>query len=211
MTTETFPVVDRLSLAALDVQPRSRDWSRGYPEDWDYMEAVYVDTLGRSVTPETRLTDDDVRALAADEDRAFDDDPDDVDDEDRRALASDLWNEGRDGGAVEGPMMSYDYPLPGARYTWAHAERIADLPLCIVYDNDADEDAYSLALTGGGMDLSWEICEAFMRLGFLPPVHFADGLPGMAGKGRSETDRWIIAGCRRSLEIARDRASRRSA
>lgn len=97
----------------------------------------------------------------------------------------------------EGPMMSYYYPLadfdgdPGDA-----AESIRDLPLCVVRIEERDE--YGLALTGGGMDLSWEICEAFMRLGFLPPVHFCE-LPQMAGRGTSARDRKIIAACRRSL------------
>ena len=51
------------------------------------------------------------------------------------------------------------------------------------------------------MNLAWEICEAFMLLGFLPPLHFCD-LPGMAGRGASAKDRWIIAGCLKSCVIA---------
>ena len=58
------------------------------------------------------------------------------------------------------------------------AKALVDLPLCIVYL--IEEEAYFLALTGGGMDLTWQICEAYMRLGYLPPTHFSR-LPRYAG------------------------------
>jgi hypothetical protein len=97
----------------------------------------------------------------------------------------------------DGPMMNYYYPLECYDETpEADAEKLRNLPLCIVRIEETG--MYGLALTGGGMDLSWEICEAFMRLGFLPPVHFCR-LPAMAGRGQSQRDRWIIAACRRSL------------
>jgi hypothetical protein len=96
----------------------------------------------------------------------------------------------------EGPMMSYWYPF-AISDTDDAAKIIAHLPLCIVTVNDVT----GLALTGGGMDLSWAICEAFMLLGSLPPVHFA-GLPAMCGRGTSAKDRWIVAGCVKSAVVA---------
>ena len=105
----------------------------------------------------------------------------------------------------EGPMMSYYYPLPGFRGDPNEAaKRIVDLPLCLVYF--PKEDDYALALTGGGMNLQWEICEAFIRLGYLPPVRFSD-LPNMAGRGKSKRDQVIIRACLRSFDGARDRAT----
>jgi hypothetical protein len=98
----------------------------------------------------------------------------------------------------EGPMMNYYYPLPFDPSDTAIAE-LANLPLCVVY---VDEDP-ALALTGGGMDLSWEICEAFMRLGCLPPLHFA-GLPAMAGRGENADDLRIILICEQAVERARE-------
>lgn len=108
----------------------------------------------------------------------------------------------------EGPMMNYYYPLPDLRRVGDDpheaASRIADLPLCVVEFQDG---GYALALTGGGMDLSWEICEAFTRLGFLPPVHFAD-LPAMTGYPRTEEHRYTIQACVRSAEVAEGWARR---
>ena len=103
-------------------------------------------------------------------------------------------------------MMNYYYPidLDAERDDLEEAaKKLVDLPLCIVTFEDSDTIA--LALTGGGMDLSWEICEAYMLLGYLPPLHFCD-LPGISGRGTSNRDKWIIAGCRRSAKFNRDNA-----
>lgn len=96
---------------------------------------------------------------------------------------------------AEGPMMNYWYPIEISD-GYDAAELIADLPLCVVQINGT----FGLALTGGGMDLSWEICEAFTKLGELPPVHFCN-LPRMAGRGKSPKDRYIISACRASLMV----------
>lgn len=94
-----------------------------------------------------------------------------------------------------GPMMNYYYPIPFDPTDDALSE-LAHLPLCFV---EVDGEP-GLALTGGGMDLSWEICEGFMRLGLLPPLHFA-GLPAMAGRGESADDIAIARACERSADV----------
>jgi hypothetical protein len=103
---------------------------------------------------------------------------------------------------AEGPMMSYFYPCD-IRDAEEAARLLVDTCVCVV---NVDGKT-GLALTGGGMDLSWEICEAFMVLGHLPPLHFAD-LPGMAGRGTDKRDRWIVAGCVASARLAVQRAKR---
>lgn len=92
----------------------------------------------------------------------------------------------------EGPLMNYGYLIEVNNLE--EARLLGGLPLCLV---ELGSEMF-LALTGGGMDLGWEICEGYMRLGFLPPVHFAD-LAKMAGRGTSKLDKWIINGCRASL------------
>lgn len=90
---------------------------------------------------------------------------------------------------AEGPMMNYYYPLQesassynanvfgpfDARYDEIEAAyRLRDVSMCLVC---LDEEDYALALTGGGMDMTWTIVRAFVLLGYLPPVKFCEA-PG---------------------------------
>ena len=105
---------------------------------------------------------------------------------------------------IEGPMMNYYYPLPGSVDVEEYARSLYPLPLCLVrIDDENTEERYALALTGGGMDFSWQICEAFMRLGYLPPIHFS--LPRMA-YALDARRRWVIAGMRKALLVSKMRA-----
>lgn len=73
----------------------------------------------------------------------------------------------------EGPMMNYYWPLghslreiatcaPLVEVAW----KVRSLNLAVVEFNDF----YALALTGGGMDLSWEIAYGYVQLGYMPPL-----------------------------------------
>ncbi len=62
-------------------------------------------------------------------------------------------------------------------------------------------ERYALALTGCGMDHSWEICEAYVNFGYLPPIHFCD-LPELAGIKPDEKTQGLIDACKKSLEIS---------
>lgn len=75
--------------------------------------------------------------------------------------------------------------------------KLLGLPLCVV----EVEGEYGLALTGGGMDYGWEICEAYIRLGFLPPVYFDP--PNLTNRGESADDRVIMAAYQRGVELNR--------
>lgn len=97
----------------------------------------------------------------------------------------------------EGPMMDYWYPVKIDNPTEA-AKLLLHLPLCVV---EFEDGRTGLALTGGGMDLSWEICEAFKAIGYWPPLHFCD-LPKMSGRGESNEDRELIDACIESCRIA---------
>ncbi|MFH1485877.1 MAG: hypothetical protein ABIH46_07395 [Chloroflexota bacterium] len=107
------------------------------------------------------------------------------------------------------PMMNYLYPLPddfrkdaerrfGSIEAAAKVLSDATVNLTLIYL--MPEEEYGLALTGGGMDFSWEICEGFMTLGYLPPFHFCH-LPRMAGKRATEGNLWVLDACRRSANI----------
>ena len=58
-------------------------------------------------------------------------------------------------------------------------------PVCVV---NFVEDGAVLALTGGGMDLSWELCHAYVVLGFLPPAVLSSNL--LQGAGEVEWQGW---------------------
>lgn len=169
--------VRELYVDAIEVSPRYYDWSEGYPDRWDYIEACKCEECGKVVI---------------------------VQGEDRHRYVDDTTD--CDGYVItEGPMMNYFYPLPHFEHLepTEAARLIVDLPLCLIRLEESDE--YGLALTGGGMDLSWEICEAYMLLGYLPPITFCD-LPGMAGKRLNARNKWILAGCRRSVNVTGKRA-----
>lgn len=101
------------------------------------------------------------------------------------------------------PMMNYAYPLPGFREDPEDAQaRLEGLPVVVVLL----DDEVVLALSGGGMNLSWEICEAYARLGYRPPLQFCE-LPRMAGRGESDRDRALMALCVESGEVAKMWAS----
>lgn len=174
-----YTPVEDLYYGMLDIKPINFDWSEGYIEKWDYFAASCCEKCGQSITGRNGEAHNDL-------DRDSD----------------------CDGHVPEndGPMMNYYYPLPEFRDDpMEAAKKLEHLPLVIVEFQDSGDRA--LALSGGGMDLSWEICEAYMRLGYLPPVHFCD-LPEMAGRGKSPRDRWIIAACQRSLEGMKERQER---
>lgn len=107
------------------------------------------------------------------------------------------------------PMMNYWYPLPDdfdQDIKPADGATILQKYVCLTLVQNLKTDEYGLALTGGGMDLSWDICEAYMRLGYLPPVHFCN-LPNFAGMKFNNKTRWVIAGCSRSLKLAKREAN----
>ncbi len=163
------PSIRSLYGGAVKAVPRDFDWSEGYPETWDYYEAATCDKCGKLVY---NVHGSEIHSYIQ------------------------ISSECEGNVYAEGPMMNYFYPLPTKPDDLEAAQKaLINLPLCLVYLQDENE--WGLALTGGGMDLSWEICEAYMRLGYLPPMHFCD-LPRMCGRGTSAKDRWIMAGCKAS-------------
>jgi len=164
--------VKELNFRAIEVKPVNYDWdSEGLGETWEYWEASRCQGCNEVIVH------------SGGGEKHSDIDPD-------SECSGSL-------GYGSGPMMSYHYPVS----SWFPdpedaAKRLIDSPLCVVRVGDS----YGLALTGGGMDLTWEICEAFMLLGMLPPVHFCD-LPEMADRPRGENDRWIIDGCIASVSV----------
>jgi hypothetical protein len=100
-------------------------------------------------------------------------------------------------------MMSYWYECPAIDNPREAAGKLVGLSLCVV---DVD-GTMGLALTGGGMDMTWSIVAAYVALGALPPYRFACDLPGMGGRGQSDKDKVLTAACLRTLDATAERAT----
>lgn len=92
------------------------------------------------------------------------------------------------------PMMNYYYPL--GRYVPGEDPAVLAGTCCSLV-HLPDEDIYALVLNGGGMDLSWEIALAHIRLGYLPPAWVS--LPQQAGYPKQA--KLIMAACALSQRI----------
>lgn len=167
-----LPIKD-LSAAAIEKSSVNFDFSEGYAETWEAFEATECPECGKIVFNNT------------------------AGEEQHRYIDSTSKCDGYI--SFDGPMMNYYYPIHRMREELgldleASARAIAHLPLCIV--DFVEENFYGLALTGGGMDLSWEIAEAHMRLGYLPPAWL--NLPHFGGMKLTPVKRWIMAGLEQS-------------
>lgn len=181
MTTNTEDLTKGLSCDAIDITPRDYDFGQGYAEHWD---VVYPD-LSNSDPAE-------MREVAEWYDVEVSEDDDDLDPND---IIEAIQENDPDAFC---PMMNYIYPLPHEPENASQAQiDLIGLPVTVVM---VEGEAF-LALTGGGMDLSWEICEAYIRLGYLPPLHFAGDLPLMAGMRATYNNRRTIAAARKAIEV----------
>lgn len=185
----------RLNCDAIDVTPQTIDWSETMGENmegWRAFEAFTCDECGSTVVSSS-LGENECRDLlheitVTEEDGS--------EGEERNQCRCTIHN--------EGPQMNYWYPVKLNDCNDA-AELISHLPLCVV---EFEDGRTGLALTGGGMDLSWEICEAFIALGYFPPLHFCD-LPRMGSRGKSDSDKATISACMESCRIAEGWAARK--
>jgi hypothetical protein len=168
-----------LSCAAIEVKPMDYDWSEGYGERW---ELVYPDVSDWSDAECRRWLRDNSNSHASDE----------------NGLQETVAQFMQDDPSGFEPVMSYAYPLPEYHGDLGKDQAKLD-KACACVLVTIDNEAY-LALAGGGMDLSWDICEAYMLLGYLPPVHFCR-LPRFGGMKLGAKERWILAGCRRSCQV----------
>ena len=193
--TDNKSITADLFNCSVDSKSRQIDWSAALGENfegWAAYEAVDCEECDRECVCSTGMGEDEHRYIQPE---IEDEDGDDVENECMGTIY-----------AIEGPMMNYFYPCELRSHSVEDAARaIAHLPLCVVEMEDGET---GFALTGGGMDLSWEICDAFISCGYLPPLQYCD-LPDMAGKAKHPRCQLILAACRRSAEIAEGWAHRR--
>lgn len=102
------------------------------------------------------------------------------------------------------PMMNYRYPVPHFDEKKMSCNEIKEAlkPTGLTLVKDLKTDEYYLALVGGGMDMSWDICESYINLGYLPPAHFCRHLPSMAGMRVTPSTEKVLLGCKRSLSLS---------
>lgn len=104
------------------------------------------------------------------------------------------------------PMMNYLWPLPeGFNVPEAVKQDLDNMTVVEVRENP--HDGMFLALTAGGMDLSWSIARTYVNLGLLPPASMGR-LPAMADRPWGDADRAAVAALRKSNSLMQDRYQR---
>lgn len=99
------------------------------------------------------------------------------------------------------PMMNYRYKLPDFKMP-TNIKGLLDEAGSVTVVYFPEEDTYYLALSGGGMDLSWDICRAYILLGYLPPLDFCE-LPKFADMNlRRLRYAKVIQACKRSAKAS---------
>lgn len=203
MSKTNQEIASDLFNCAVDSKSRRVDWSEALGEDfegWQAFEVVDCEECDRSCICSTGMGEDQHRYI---DHEVVDENGEALEDEDGDVLENECMGTIY---AIEGPMMNHFYPCELRSLSVEDAARaIAHLPLCVVQFKDGET---GFALTGGGMDLSWEICDAFISCGYLPPLQYCD-LPDMAGQEKRPRTQLILAACQRSAEIAEGWAKRR--
>jgi len=176
---------------SVDSKSRRVDWQEAMGEDmegWEAFELEECEECERSLVVSTNCGQEEHRHVEP-EITVLDDDGDE-EEVSNKCMGTVSY--------FEGPAMNYFHPCELRDLSNEEAaERIAHLPLCVVEFADGER---GFALTGGGMDLSWEICDAYISCGYLPPFQSCD-LPDMSGKGKHPRTQLILAACQRSAEI----------
>jgi hypothetical protein len=167
--------IKELSAACVDVKPHSIDWREVAGDDNDGFESW--EAIACQKCEATVVTNG----------QSFNERHCDVDRESTCTGSLDT---------AEGPMMNYWYPIGEKLDGEELARELGAGCLCVVRVGDE----YGLALTGGGMDLSWQ---TFIKLGYLPPFHFSN-LPAMC-RGTSTQDLFTIAACKRTCDVVANR------
>ncbi len=183
----TTTVRESLSLAAVEVISKPYDWvEEGEGEGWN-------------TVPVPGVKCSNCRAIFSDRE---------VDDVCTFCREEDGYLEER----VSQPAMNYVWPLPVFSSDAVEAQGIltaAQINICLVQVTDIGpgcDDEYGLALTGGGMNLAWDIARAYVLLGYVPPATLYDNLPCFAGQdNRQEPFASVLKACHQGIESARKR------
>lgn len=206
--------VEELSYANIDVQPIDFSWNAGCHKDYgraiDNVDEDDSQGMWREIYPKFDLANANLKLEEKGEDTIEPVDPSDdgsIEEatEEANAKLHELYDENGD----FQPMMNYYYPLDAYHWREDPEGLQARLDLfggaCLLAEMD---DKVVLTLMGGGMDLTWDICLAYILAGCLPPAHFASDLPEFAGMKLDTKHRIILAACERSLRGMIERQER---
>lgn len=203
--------VEELSYANIDVKPIDYQWTGNNHKDYCEGRSADEDSgMWRQIYPKFDLTNANLKLKEHGESAV---EPDDHSDDNSVEEATGQANERlreiyRDGDNFQ-PMMNYYYPLDAHHWHGRPEELQARLDLfggaCLLAEID---DGVVLALMGGGMDLTWDICLAYVLAGCLPPAHFASDLPEFSGMKLDTKHKIIMAACERSLRGMIERQER---
>jgi hypothetical protein len=177
-TAHERPDTSHLSAACTDATSRDFDCTEGCGDTWEYTEANDCSECGMKLL--TRRGEERHRDIDA-------------------SSVCDGYVSGN------GPMFNYPYPLDELPKDDEIKDALADLPLCVV--TMVDEYTYGssgpnayLGLTGGGMNMAWYICTAYVRLGYLPPIAYCN-LPNFSGMRPTDERRLVLAACTATAKI----------
>lgn len=193
MSIDNNAIISDLNNCFVDAQSRMVDWAEALGEDmegWTGYSFAECEECDRSYVVNSHMGQEEHRHLEPE-----------WDDEDGEPVFNECMGTNYD---EAHPMMNYFYPCRLDDLEEA-AEAIAHLPLCVVEWADGET---GFALTGGGMDLTWEIADAYISCGYLPPFQYTS-LPDMSGKEREPRTQLILAACLKSATFQQIQAHRR--
>jgi hypothetical protein len=201
VSTDNKTIATGLRNCSVSSEARRVDWSEALDENlegWQAFEIEECEECERSFLAQSNCGQDEHRYVEPE--ITVKDEDGDEEEVDNECMGTVNY--------FEGPMMNYFHPCELRDLSNEEAaEAIAHLPLCVVEFADGER---GFALTGGGMDLSWEICDAYISCGYLPPFASCD-LPDMSGKEKHPRTQLILEACQRSAEILEGWANRRRA
>lgn len=104
------------------------------------------------------------------------------------------------------PAMNYRYPVELFDMDERKAQcALIDTSVCLVTaPDDPCGDAHYLALTGGGMDMKWDIAHAYAKLGQLPPLWVAKDLPASVRTPLDGLELATFGACQIALETGQE-------
>jgi hypothetical protein len=95
------------------------------------------------------------------------------------------------------PMMNALWPCE-PRYGLADEDaataidRYAGATALVTINSEQHHGLQGIAMTGGGMDMSWDICAAYICCGCIPPIRLLADVPHFAGQKSSELTQAVL-------------------